>query len=386
MKLRFFPNLTKFCCRIKLFWLILAGIMLVLSIDSCSAPRNYKNKLKGTSLNKSLIKEINTNSNEIDDKVNDNSYVNNDYTYIDEIKTNDNSKKSTVAGISNYHFSTLEEQLKQINNNQEKTNIRLDGIETEINNLKQEISVINDGMNISDKNNDKLQDNSKKRHRIQSSKSIILSDEEEGINDELIHKENKQYPEKNFNDKKNTNSKSSLNKNEYIVNSTKSVKTGLNQIKSHKPLPIKNSAIKNQVKGNEKHTKIITENKTQNQNISLTENLAMKYFTTQEYDKAIGEFNKSVQNEKDAAKINKINYYIGESYFGLRQWDKAVIYFDQVINSSNINKKAEAQVMIAEAHIRSGQTFEAKKAFQALIEQYPKSNYIPRARKMLQML
>jgi TolA-binding protein len=387
MKLRFFPNLTKFCCLIKLFWLLLAGIMFVLSIYSCSAPRNYKNKLKSNSFNKSITNEI---KNSIQEEINtlskDIPPTNNDYTYIDEIDGSNNPKKSTIAGESNYHFPTLKEQIKQIKNNQEKTDIRLDGLELDIKTLQQDVSDMKYGLKATDKKNDNFNpENSKKRHQIQSSKDIILSDEEIAAKDELKQNNNQQNSDEVNNVSVPDNSKRNLNKNENAVNIKKPAKTDLEHNKSQKSQSKNNVSLKNQIKGN-KQTKIISDNKYQNQNFTPNENLAMKYFSTQEYDKAIGEFNKSVQTEKDATKINNINYYIGESYFGLRQWDKAVSFFDHVIKSSNSNKKAEAQIMIAEAHIRSGQTSEAKKAFQALIEQYPKSNYIPRARKMLQML
>jgi len=84
--------------------------------------------------------------------------------------------------------------------------------------------------------------------------------------------------------------------------------------------------------------------------------------------------------------VSKCNYWLGESHFGLGQYDDAIAYFQKVISSKNADKKADAFIMIAESNIRSGKVNEAKKVFTTFINNYPNSQYIPRAKKMLQQL
>jgi TolA-binding protein len=83
---------------------------------------------------------------------------------------------------------------------------------------------------------------------------------------------------------------------------------------------------------------------------------------------------------------SKCNYWLGESHFGLNQYDKAISYFDKVLKSGSASKKDDAMIMIAEAQVRSGKINEAKKMFNSFITVYPQSQFVPRAKKMLQQL
>lgn len=115
-------------------------------------------------------------------------------------------------------------------------------------------------------------------------------------------------------------------------------------------------------------------------------NKAMNEFKNRNYKGAINELHNMLKKEKNKDNVGKLNYWIGESHFGLNQYDKAVNYFEKVLSSNNNAKKDDAQIMIAESHARTGNIEEARKAFSDLISNYPKSRYIPRARKMLQQL
>jgi TolA-binding protein len=134
------------------------------------------------------------------------------------------------------------------------------------------------------------------------------------------------------------------------------------------------------------------DNKSENQQNENSEetiggfNKAMNEFKNRNYKGAINELHNMLKTEKNKENTGKYNYWIGESHFGLNQYDKAVNYFGKVLNSNNTSKKDDAQIMIAESYARSGNIDEAKKAFTDLISNYPKSRYIARARKMLQQL
>ncbi len=115
-------------------------------------------------------------------------------------------------------------------------------------------------------------------------------------------------------------------------------------------------------------------------------NKAMEEFRSKNYRNAINELHEMMKNEKNPVNIGKYNYWLGESHFGLNQYDKAVNYFRKVLKSGNSAKKDDAMIMIAESQVRTGNVDEAKKTFSDLIACYPKSRYVPRARKMLQQL
>lgn len=114
----------------------------------------------------------------------------------------------------------------------------------------------------------------------------------------------------------------------------------------------------------------------------LTEN----YLKNKDYSKAISKLKEIESGLTTALEKSTQNYYLGESYFGLQQYQKAIDYFIKVLESPEFNKKEDAKVMIAESQIRNGQTDNARETFKQLIAEYPKSEHIPRARKMLQKL
>lgn len=115
-------------------------------------------------------------------------------------------------------------------------------------------------------------------------------------------------------------------------------------------------------------------------------NSAMNSFARNDYHDAIRKLSKIVETEKSQAVINDCNYWLGESYFGIKQYDKAIGYFRRVLTAGSTSKHDDAQAMIAESFIRAGQVQEAKNAFLRLLQNYPASEYVPRARRMLQQL
>lgn len=114
----------------------------------------------------------------------------------------------------------------------------------------------------------------------------------------------------------------------------------------------------------------------------LTEN----YLQNKDYAKALTKLKEIESGLNSTLEKSKHNYLMGESHFGLQQYQKAIEYFIKVLESSEFEKKEDAKVMIAEAQIRNGQTDSAKETFKQLIAEFPKSEHIPRARKMLQKL
>lgn len=114
-------------------------------------------------------------------------------------------------------------------------------------------------------------------------------------------------------------------------------------------------------------------------------NIAMTSFAKSDYQDAIRRLSKISETEKSPSLVIDSQYWLGESYFGLKQYEKAVSYFKKVLSAKS-SKQDDAQAMLGESLIRSGQVQEAKAAFQTLIQNYPGSEYVPRARKMLQQL
>jgi len=104
------------------------------------------------------------------------------------------------------------------------------------------------------------------------------------------------------------------------------------------------------------------------------------------YQDAINKLNEVLKSEKDASKRSECNYRIGESYYGLKQFPKAVDYFTKVVAIGKNSRQDDAQPRMPESLLKMGQTDKAKQSYAMLITKYPDSEYVPKARKMLQQL
>ncbi len=120
------------------------------------------------------------------------------------------------------------------------------------------------------------------------------------------------------------------------------------------------------------------------ENVTFT--AVVQDLSKKDYQDAIRKLNKLITTEKDPEQINNCNFLLGESHFGLKQYREAITYYKKVIASRLPVKKDNAQIMLAEAQVKSGRIDEARKAYQVFVEKYPTSEFLPKARKMLQQL
>lgn len=113
---------------------------------------------------------------------------------------------------------------------------------------------------------------------------------------------------------------------------------------------------------------------------------AKNTFIHKDFNSAIDQLSKIVQTEKNPGIVSDCQFYLGESHFGLHQYDRAIDFYGKVVNSTSSSKRDEAQIKIAESNIRLGKSDNAKKAYAQFVQMFPKSDLMPKARKMLQQL
>lgn len=104
------------------------------------------------------------------------------------------------------------------------------------------------------------------------------------------------------------------------------------------------------------------------------------------YTEAIQEFQRLANSTKNPVLLSQYNYWLGEAYFRSGNSSKAIQHFQKVSPVYGGTKLDDAQYMIGMAQQKIGNKTEAKKSMERLIELYPKSSYVPQARKMLQIL
>jgi TolA-binding protein len=370
---------------IKAIWIILSATLFIFVINGCAGMRSvrgtkayYKEKNESNEQVKDLKTE--PEQNELDEmlsefetkfhktgnndkKINDNevietSYTQNDYTFMDDdIQVNNHDGKRRLP--------TLSEQMESLSNGQLEIKDRVDYLQNDVNEMKGTLSEIKEaiyemsgtkplpktGLPTSNKSNTVKTTN--------KNNNIILPDEEV--------KEQKSDP-------KPQKAKRKTNTTKTVQNKTFTVKPA-NYIAPDKNIDNKQVEEENQEKPEEIE-------------IKPTEkyDIAFNHFKNRRFNEAVNLFNDIVNSDADPKIKSDSYYWLGESYFGMEQYGKAIDHFNKVSSAGANSKLDNAQMMIAECLIRSGQVVEAKTAFKELIAKYPDSSFVPRARKMLQQL
>ncbi len=114
-----------------------------------------------------------------------------------------------------------------------------------------------------------------------------------------------------------------------------------------------------------------------------------------EYQNALTLFNQNKYKESAAKLLELINrsitksledncyYWLGESYFGMKDYTTAISYFEKVFTYKVSEKKDDAAIMVANCYWEMGKTAEAKKEYKNFLEKFPASPYAKRAKARL---
>ena len=102
------------------------------------------------------------------------------------------------------------------------------------------------------------------------------------------------------------------------------------------------------------------------------------------YEEAIQVFSSLLQSDPSHSLADNCQYWIGECYYGLKQYDRAILEFQKVFAYSQNDKHDDAQLMIGLSYVKSGQTERAKSEFQTFLNTYIGSEYTSIARRYTQ--
>ena len=113
---------------------------------------------------------------------------------------------------------------------------------------------------------------------------------------------------------------------------------------------------------------------------------ALYYYRHKQYDRALVEFDRLLQEAPMSEWSDNAQYWKGECYYGLRKYQQALIEFTKVFAFNNTGKADDAQIKIANCHIKLGERDRALAALHKLINEYPDSEYVPTAREKIKQL
>lgn len=113
---------------------------------------------------------------------------------------------------------------------------------------------------------------------------------------------------------------------------------------------------------------------------------AYSLYNSNRYQEALQEFEALLSTDSNHKLAVNCQYWIGECYYGMRAYNQAIIEFEKVFTFSNPVKNDDAQLKLGLCYTRIGNVEKAKAEFQKVIDNYPGSEFIPRAQYYLQTL
>ncbi|NOZ62964.1 MAG: tetratricopeptide repeat protein [Calditrichaeota bacterium] len=114
---------------------------------------------------------------------------------------------------------------------------------------------------------------------------------------------------------------------------------------------------------------------------SATYEQAMKNFYAREFDAAINLFNSLLQTYPTHKLASNCQYWIGECYFGKKEFDSAVDAFEKVLAYQQSPKKDDALLMLGRSYLKMGDKQLASQMFDKLMNEFPDSEYFEKAQK-----
>jgi TolA-binding protein len=104
-------------------------------------------------------------------------------------------------------------------------------------------------------------------------------------------------------------------------------------------------------------------------------------FERYDYQNAIAAFQALLKQNPNNQMADNCQYWIGECYYGLKQYQTAIIEFQKVFAYVQNDKYDDAQLMIAQSYIKTGQDDRARAEFQNFLNNYSESEYLMIAKR-----
>jgi len=110
---------------------------------------------------------------------------------------------------------------------------------------------------------------------------------------------------------------------------------------------------------------------------------ALSSYQNKEYLAAIDHFQMLVRNDASNDLADNAQYWIGESYYGLEDYNAAIAAFNKVLTFKESNKADAAQFKIGYCYLNLGDKARGYAELQRVIDNFPDSSYHDRVRQIL---
>ncbi len=113
---------------------------------------------------------------------------------------------------------------------------------------------------------------------------------------------------------------------------------------------------------------------------------ALQLYNARKYREAIEAFSALLAEDPNNSLSDNCQYWIGESYYGLGNYEQAIAEFEKVFAYPNSNKADAALLKLGVTYLKLGDRESARAQFEQLINSYPKSEYVSKAQAYLRNL
>ena len=110
---------------------------------------------------------------------------------------------------------------------------------------------------------------------------------------------------------------------------------------------------------------------------------ALDTYHQHEYQQALNQFEQLLASDMNNDLSDNAQYWIGECYYAMGRYQEAIMAFEKVFTFRYSNKNDYAQFKIGQSYFKLGDKERANQEFQQLIDTYPDSELVPRARDYL---
>ncbi len=110
---------------------------------------------------------------------------------------------------------------------------------------------------------------------------------------------------------------------------------------------------------------------------------ALTLYNNREYKEGIKQFDYLLGLNESNSLVDNCQYWKGECYYALGDYNQALMEFQKVFTFSNSNKFDDSQLKLGLCYMRLGNNQSARMEFEKLLSDYPDSEYVSRAQSYL---
>jgi len=110
---------------------------------------------------------------------------------------------------------------------------------------------------------------------------------------------------------------------------------------------------------------------------------ALTFYQNAQNKESIELFRQLLSEDKKNELADNAQYWIGECYYSMKQYRRAIVEFEKVFAFKNTNKDDDAQFKLGLCYAALGEREKAIDEFQRLIDYYPQSEYVKNAKQFV---